>query len=141
MTLTYTESCRAGKVLLVAVALSTGKRIATASYEQSAVGWQLVSAKGPANRVLKPGVERLIHRFARHIPKRRVSIPTWLTAAETNHEGNNDYATQEALTGVSGTSATDYIGTYTPPAAYLTLEDAYGEIDGRVVTRAAHAGQ
>jgi len=67
---TYVESCLKGNLLLVAVALPTGKRIATASYKPSAGIWQLTSAKGPANRVLKPGLERLIDQFSKKFPPR-----------------------------------------------------------------------
>lgn len=135
---TFVGSCLKGNVLLVAVALPTGKRIATASYKKSAGVWQLVSVKGPANRVLKPGAARLIDQFARHIPKTGVSMPILPIAAEVNQDGNNDYATQEKRIGMPDPSAPDYIGTYTPPATYMTTDEACGEIAKFNITLSAN---
>lgn len=112
---TYTEACQSGDVLMVAVAMRSGKRVATASYRQSGGVWRLSSAKGPANRALKPGVERLIDQFAGRIPKAGVVAPTPLYAAESNNDDKNCYATQEEFMGVPYTSAPDYVGTYTHP--------------------------
>ena len=145
---TYTESCMSGQVLLVAVALQTGKRMATASYKQSADVWQLVSAKGPANRVLTPGLERLIDQFTKRIPCVCGFNPNPSSLAEAKHDGMQIYAKSEEFVGVPITHAPQYIGTATLPAAYLPAEGPYGEIglcDARpsasqVMTSAAHAG-
>lgn len=146
---TYTGFCLAGKVLLVAVALATGKRIATASFKRSAGVWRLVSVKGPANRVLKPGFERLIDQFSKNIPNGIEIKPCLPSMADAKHEGNHPYATNEEFVGVPDTNAPQYIGTATLPGAYLPAEGAYGEIGvcdacpsaGHAITSAAHADQ
>lgn len=84
---TYTTACQSGRKLLVAVALSNGKRVATASYQCHEGVWQLVSAKAAANRALKPGLHRLTDQFAKHIPCGGGDTPE---VRSVNHEAIDD---------------------------------------------------
>lgn len=129
---TYVEPCLAGNLLLVAVALPTGKRIATASYRQSAGAWQLASAKGPANRVLNPGLERLIEQFSKHIPTVNQVVPKPVPMVDASHAGKFAYAITEEFLGIPDASATNYMGTATPPMPYLIQDGAYGEMAGAI---------
>lgn len=129
---TYAESCLAGDLLLVAVALLTGKRIATASFKPSAGAWQLVSAKGPANRALSPGLERLIDQFSKHIPSANDVAPNPLPKADASRACILSYAITEEFVGMPDASAPQYIGTATPPMTYVIEVGAYGEMAGPI---------
>lgn len=132
---TLVKSCLKGNLLLVGVALPTGKRMATASYRQRAGVWQLTSAKGPANRVLKPGLERLIAHFSKSIPAPCKDTPNPVPLAG----GNYAYAIAEEFVGIPDTSAPGYMGTAQPPVVDLVKEGAYGEIGGCDAALSAHA--
>jgi len=102
-----------------------------------------------ANRVLKPGLERLIEQFSKKIPTAGEDIPTPLPMAESNNDGNHSYAITEEFLGMPDTRAPQYPGTAPPLVAYLVKGGAYGEIGGcdagltahAVAPGASHAGQ